>query len=1015
MLPCPSLKPGAPLLPPSSGLVPLAPIRLRFPISTRRVSPLVFCSAADSDGASLNSANVSRSSSRIFGGEKQLSGLNQALQGLPASARYATCVAIVAGALAAGYALGASTKGTRTAAVGGAVALGAAGCATAYILNSSAPTIAAVQLHNAVVNLDDPTSLKREEVDAIVKKFGVSKQDEPLNAELKDLYDRFVTGVIPSGNDDLKGDEADTIIMFKNALGLEDPDAAAVHIEIGRRIFRQRLETGDKDTAVQERRAFQKLVYVSNLVFGNASKFLLPWKRVFQLTDAQVEIAMRDNAQRLFQAQLKTIGAEFDLDKLKSLRKVQLKLKLSDEIAADLLRSHLREQIEERLSSAVETLKSRTRTRDAKKVVEELEKVLAYNDFLAAVAMKADLSSLPAGIGPVSVLGGQFDDERKMDELKQLYRTYLSEAFDKGQLEENKVTALGKLKNVFALGNREAEDIMQDITIKVYRKRLAQAAAVGGDLDQAPSKASFLQSLCDSLHFDPEKAKEVHEDIYRQKLQQCLSDGDLGEDDVKALRRLHVLLCLPQETVDAAHATICGRLFEKTVDDAIAAGVDGYDVDMKAAVQRSVKGLRLSKESAMAIAGKAVRAVFLTYIKRARGAGSRVESAKELRKMVIFNVLVVTELLTDIKGAFGETTAEKTDDAPKVEEPERKEEDEDDEWQELQTLRKTRPKSDLDLPGRKPQSDITLRDDLELRERTDLYRIYLLFCISGESSGMPMGTQIVVKKDTNEFLRLGQLGNILGLTSKEVADVHKGLAEQAFRQQAQVILADGQLSKARVQQLNELQKQLGLPSESSQKVISNIVNTKMRGAIETAINSGKLSVEEVRELREAGVDIDTMISIDVRERMFKKILDGVFSSGTGDFSEEDVYEKFPLDLGLDVSKAKALVQQVAKEKVVNILVQAVSLLRQKNLDGVVSSLNDLIACDGASPSEPLSWSVQEELSDLFCLFYKSSPTPEKLSRLQYLLGLNDDTVSSLSELVDSGKFSLDEERDDFEF
>lgn len=34
--------------------------------------------------------------------------------------------------------------------------------------------------------------------------------------------------------------------------------------------------------------AFQKLVYVSNLVFGEAAGFLLPWKRVFKVTDSQV-------------------------------------------------------------------------------------------------------------------------------------------------------------------------------------------------------------------------------------------------------------------------------------------------------------------------------------------------------------------------------------------------------------------------------------------------------------------------------------------------------------------------------------------------------------------------------------------------------------------------------------------------------------------------------------------------------------------------------------------------------
>lgn len=51
---------------------------------------------------------------------------------------------------------------------------------------------------------------------------------------------------------------------------------------------------------------------------------------------------------------------------------------------------------------------------------------------------------------------------------------------------------------------------MLDIASKVYRKRLAQAFT-GGDLEAAPSKAAFLQNLCDELHFDPQKASEIHE------------------------------------------------------------------------------------------------------------------------------------------------------------------------------------------------------------------------------------------------------------------------------------------------------------------------------------------------------------------------------------------------------------------------------------------------------------------------------------------------------------------------
>lgn len=72
------------------------------------------------------------------------------------------------------------------------------------------------------------------------------------------------------------------------------------------------------------------------------------------------------------------------------------------------------------------------------------------------------------------------------------------------------VVALGQLRNTFGMGKREAEDIMQEVTVKIYRRMLAKAVQ-NGDLDAAPSKAMFLQNLCDTLQFDPVKAGEVHE------------------------------------------------------------------------------------------------------------------------------------------------------------------------------------------------------------------------------------------------------------------------------------------------------------------------------------------------------------------------------------------------------------------------------------------------------------------------------------------------------------------------
>ena len=44
---------------------------------------------------------------------------------------------------------------------------------------------------------------------------------------------------------------------------------------------------------------------------------------------------------------------------------------------------------------------------------------------------------------------------------------------------------------------------------------------------------------------------------------------------------------------------------------------------------------------------------------------------------------------------------------------------------------------------------------------------------------------VVVERDSSEFARLSQLGDILGLSPLEINSVHSGLAEQAYRSQVQ--------------------------------------------------------------------------------------------------------------------------------------------------------------------------------------------------------------------------------------
>ena len=65
-----------------------------------------------------------------------------------------------------------------------------------------------------------------------------------------------------------RGDEADKVRAFKAALGLTDEDAAPTHIDVGRRIMRSRFEASTRAGNSDSFRALQKLIYVSDLVFG---------------------------------------------------------------------------------------------------------------------------------------------------------------------------------------------------------------------------------------------------------------------------------------------------------------------------------------------------------------------------------------------------------------------------------------------------------------------------------------------------------------------------------------------------------------------------------------------------------------------------------------------------------------------------------------------------------------------------------------------------------------------------
>ena len=71
--------------------------------------------------------------------------------------------------------------------------------------------------------------------------------------------------------------------------------------------------------------------------------------------------------------------------------------------------------------------------------------------------------------------------------------------------------------------------------------------------------------------------------------------------------------------------------------------------------------------------------------------------------------------------------------------------------------------------------------------RAELYKQYLMYSMSGDVVELPVGG-VIRKKNSAvtqqaEMARLGQLGDILGMTPLEVRAVQQDLAGQAFKQQ----------------------------------------------------------------------------------------------------------------------------------------------------------------------------------------------------------------------------------------
>eukprot|EP00798_Chlamydomonas_sp_ICE-L_P010243 gene10243-8160_t len=944
----------------------------------------------------------------------------QKLSSIPMGLFYPALAACVGGSAFIGYA------GVKAAPVplednikemvclGTAAALGAAAAAASVQAKKKRDSAAVIELYNKIVELPEPTKLSPQVVSGVESNYGISMAKDELSG-LQMIYSQYLESLIPLEEKVLRGDEAPKIKTFMEALGLSLEDVAYVHLDLGRKLFRVGTETRDRQVKFEQRKAFQALVYVSASVFGDQKMAtLLPWKEDFNLNDAQMYVARRDNATAIFKAHLNSNGGHIhaDVEFLRELREYQLKVKMMDESSEDMVKVLTRKDVEDRLVKCLEIMKSVVSSRNVAGLVEEIDAVIKYSRDLRDVAGE---DGIIPGIAAPTIAGGHLADKvtgkprecplnqrlQPIVVLKDVYKCYLGERLDLlGEFSQALDDDLVVLEAVLCLPSKETRLLRDETSSRLYKKLLREEV-VSKRIDEAADPADVLKSLCEKVRFSPEAATELHKQLYKQKIGAILDERkEFNAQDIEDLARVRRVLCISNSVAKRAIRETCGKELEEIFSDIFLMGAKPIlDQDFNR-MDAIVSGLRITPDIAMEILKAMTVEKFRSYVKAAqKEAWDRKAAALTMKKLVQFNTLVVTPLVEHVKGYAEGGSADVTVAVPAS--YSRKATQLSTASALLRTFQCPSRAGEFFEEERVGQTEINLKGDMEPASAAVMYKQYMLYAMAGETVTLPAGGMIRKKNSRTtqhiEAVRLAQVGGILGMTMTEMDATRAELSEDAYKEQVLEVTRSGAMTEESKEYLQELRMKMGVSKEAGERILKAVRMELSGNAAAEEENGGRWTLERAIQFHKAGGSAETVMEEVTRRNLFRREFTHAVSDGTGNLDADYLLKKLPEILDLPPRKVAMIVKELAGTRRRMLLVQAVSQLRSKRGGDAAKSLNNLISCCKAIPEkEPMLWNEMQELLDLYQAYCETEANAEKRSVLQSVLGLTDEEASDLS-------------------
>ena len=587
----------------------------------------------------------------------------------------------------------------------------------------------------------------------------------------------------------------------------------------------------------------------------------------------------------------------------------------------------------------------------------------------------------------------RWDPDAAMALHKSLYRQKVSTFLEKKSLTESDDEELARLQRLLCIPTEDRNALHKELCGSIFKDAVSKAMSGGIDGFNYEDRQDVRKAF-DDLRLERAIAKEIVAEVGRKYLLQFVTQSRNTRDRINAAKELKKMVYFSNIVV----APLVEDL--KTQEEK---EKEELEAKQQLEIQELMAKAReeAAKEKAAEEAGEAKTAEDIEVIAEAK-AEAEAEAAPEEGETAV-EVEVIAEEKAEVKAEAEEEEESST--TPKS-------------LEKAQAAAAAR--SDGERVGEggavmKSQKDVTLATDLVLRDRVDIYRNFLLYCMTGDVVQGPMGVTMVTERDEGEFARLAQLGDVLGLTQMDVYGVHQGLAEQAFKSQVQNMMGDGVLTPDRAASLEGIRNQMGLPKEAADKIIKGLQNQKLISAMQAAKAQGNLTLEKILELKDAGVEPSSLMKGDGLSQLYRAEVSAKLTNGTGDFDSERMLVTLPADLGLDQKKAQSVVKELAGERKRTTLVQAVSFLRQKKVSDTVKALNNLRACAAALPETIAeAWSEKDEVADLYSLYVTKESDNQRRADVQAVLGLGDEEAATLRSIAEAGQFKLGQEAEEAE-